>query len=74
MSSDAKRKNHYTKKKLEKALHFANVLKINEEKCALIARLFVYETHDYTTMLYHTQRNFEIQDVCLTLGSQGLIY
>ncbi len=41
MSSDAKRKNHYTKKKLEKALHFANVLKINEEKCALIARLFL---------------------------------
>ena len=66
------RKYYYTKEKLEQALHFANILKMNEEECALIWKLFYADVvYKYEVILQKIQQDFNIDKIFLTLGEQG---
>lgn len=66
------RKSYFTKEKLEDSLHFANVLKINEEEFALIKKLFYADSKaDERQILSFIQKDFSLPYIFLTLGENG---
>lgn len=66
------RKQYFTKEKLELALNFINVLKVNEEELLLIQELFYPNLQtDEQSFLALLQKDFNINYIFLTLGEKG---
>ena len=51
-------------------LHYANIVKLNDDELEIISKWFGY-SEIVETAIYQFQEQFELEQVCLTFGAKG---
>ncbi|MDR3628254.1 MAG: PfkB family carbohydrate kinase [Ignavibacteriaceae bacterium] len=67
------RQNYYDADIIKTSLNTADILKLNDDELKIVNQLLLKQTYDEMALAKHISEKFNIELVCITLGSKGAI-